>query len=445
MSHEPNPYPPTSRRIFLFGTGAAAGALALPTQSAPAGASTPTACERVEEALPVRWQGDYLPVVTPNSSALPFAIVDGRKVFHLRVEEVEHEFAPGLSAHCFGYNGRVHGPTIEAVEGDRVCIYVTNRLNVATTVHWHGLLVPNGMDGVGGLTQRPILPGETFRYEFELIQHGTYMYHSHHDEMTQMALGLMGLFVIHPRRPSGPPVERDYAYLLSEWKLEPGTRRPDPNEMTDFNLLTLNAKIAPATQPLVAQRGERVRIRIGNLSAMDHHPIHLHGHAFQVTETDGGVIPPAGRWPEVSVLVPVGSTRTIEFIAERSGDWALHCHMTHHVMTQMGHGVPNLIGVDHSELDARIEQVVPQFASMGQVRAGQPAQKGSADGTIPANSLPMIGTKGPFGLITMSGMFSLLQVREKLLDDGTAAPYEHPPGTIAREATDEELGRDGIV
>ena len=126
------------------------------------------------------------------------------KVFHLVAEEVEHEFAPGLKAHCWGYNGHVHGPTIEAVEGDRVRIYVTNHLPAPTSVHWHGLLLPNGMDGVAGLTQRAIKPGETFKYEFTLRQHGTHMYHSHHDEMTQMALGTVGLFVIHPRKPERP-------------------------------------------------------------------------------------------------------------------------------------------------------------------------------------------------------------------------------------------------
>ena len=165
------------------------------------------------------------------------------------------------------------------------------------------------MDGVGGLTQAPIEPGETFKYEFTVWQHGTFMYHSHHDEMTQMALGMMGMFVIHPREPSGPPPDRDFAFMLSEWKIEPGTTRPDPNEMTDFNVLTFNGAPFPAPRPLLAKLGDRVRIRFGNLSAMDHHPIHLHGHAWKIIETDGGPIPEAGQWPETTVLVPVGSTR----------------------------------------------------------------------------------------------------------------------------------------
>jgi hypothetical protein len=306
------------------------------------------------------------------------------------------------------------------------------------------MFVPNGMDGVGGLTQRAIHPGETFKYEFVLRQHGTYMYHSHHDEMTQMAMGMMGLFVIHPREPEADPPDRDYAYMLSEWKLEPGARRPDPNEMTDFNVLTLNAKISPATDTLVARTGERVRIRIGNLSAMDHHPIHLHGHSFIVTETDGGTIPEAGRWPEVSVLVPVGSTRTIELVADNPGDWALHCHMTHHVMTQMGHGIPNLIGVDPSLFDEKLEAVVPEYAGMGMAMHGGGGAH-AVDDSVPKNSLPMISARGPFGYVTMSGMFTVLKVRDQLQSGVTPGDYEHPPGTVADAATAEDLRADGIV
>ncbi|MFO1008890.1 MAG: copper oxidase [Planctomycetota bacterium] len=427
----------SSRREFLRRSGAATllGTVSLP---ALARASTLHAAESAEPLAPGLPGVDYTPVVTPNNVALPFRIVDGVKVFHLVAEAVTHEFAPGLVGECWGYNGRVHGPTIEAVEGDRVRIYVTNRLDAPTTVHWHGLAIPNGMDGVGGLTQRVIESGETFRYEFTLRQHGTYMYHSHHDEMTQMALGLMGLFVVHPRNPTGPRPDRDYAYLLSEWKLDPGTRRPDPNEMMDFNVLTLNGKIHPATEAMVARRGERVRIRIGNLSAMDHHPMHVHGHAFQVVETDGGVIPEAGRWPEVSVLVPVGSTRTIELVADNPGDWAFHCHMTHHVMTQMGHGIPNLVGVDPSLFDAALERVVPEYAEMGAQAAGE------EDDSVPKNSLAMIGGSGPFGYVTMSGMYTLLKVRDELPASGDPGWYEHPAGTVATAATEDELKRDGI-
>ena len=131
-------------------------------------------------------------MITPSSASLPWKIVDGVKVYHLIAEEMWHHFAPGLEAHCWGYKGRVHGPTIEAVEGDHIRIYLTNKLPAPTSIHWHGVHVPNGMDGVGGLNQRIIRPGETFKYEWVICQHGTFMYHSHHDEMTQMAMGQIG-------------------------------------------------------------------------------------------------------------------------------------------------------------------------------------------------------------------------------------------------------------
>ena len=269
-------------------------------------AATRSAHGAAERKLPPGRPGrDYLPVTVPNGAKLPWKIVDGVKVFHMVAEEVDHEIAPGLKALCWGYNGHVHGPVIEAVEFDRVRIYVTNRLQAPTTVHWHGILLPNGMDGVGGLTQKAIQPGETFKYEFTLHQSGTGMYHSHHDEMTQIALGLTGLFVIHPRRPRRR-VDRDFAIMLHEWRIDPGAKRPNPNEMTEFNVLTMNARAFPGTAPLVVRTGQRVRVRIGNLSPMDHHPIHLHGHQFRVTETDGGEIAESAQWPETTVLVPTG-------------------------------------------------------------------------------------------------------------------------------------------
>jgi hypothetical protein len=132
----------------------------------------------------------YTPVVMPNGATLPFETKGGVKVFHLIAEEItDHEFAPGLRCKVWGYNGRSPGPTIEAVEGDRVRIFVTNKLSEITSVHWHGLLLPNGMDGVTAITQPAIKPGETFKYEFTLRQHGTQMYHPHADEMIQIAMG----------------------------------------------------------------------------------------------------------------------------------------------------------------------------------------------------------------------------------------------------------------
>ena len=337
-NNHPNDKEAFSRRELITVAGALAGGALLvrggPVAAAHLAGSAPPGGRGGARAMsPGIADRDYQPVLVPNGTKLPWKIVDGVKVFHLIAEEVDHEFAPGLRARCWGYNGQVHGPVIEAVEFDRVRIYVSNRLPAATTVHWHGVLIPNGMDGVGGLNQKAIDPGETFKYEFTLHQSGTCMYHAHHDEMTQIGLGMTGMFVIHPRRRSR--VDRDFVLMLHEWRIDAGAKRPDPNEMMDFNVLTMNAKVFPATEPLVAKRGDRVRIRIGNLSPMDHHPIHLHGYQFRVTETDGGQIAEAAQMPETTVLVPVGSTRTIEFTADEPGDWAMHCHMTHHVMNRL--------------------------------------------------------------------------------------------------------------
>ena len=385
---------------------------------------------------------DYAPTVTPGGATLPWKLVDGVKVYHLVAEEVLHEFAPGLQGKCWGYNGRVHGPTLEAVEGDRVRIYVTNKLVAPTTIHWHGVYLPSGMDGVGGLSQRAIKPGETFKYEWTFRQHGTLMYHAHHDEMTQMAMGLLGMIVVHPRRPPpGYSVDRDFVIMLSEWKITPGTMRPDPNEMNDFNVLTMNAKVFPATAPLVCKQGERVRIRFGNLSAMDHHPIHLHGHYFKVVATDGGPIPAAGQWPETTVLVPTGSTRDVEFVADAAGDWALHCHMTHHVMNQMGHEMPNMIGVKPGHLDRRVTSLLPGYMTMGQTGMGEMGEMGMP---VPENSIPMVGARGPFDYITMGGMFTILKVRENLKNYEDPGWYDNPPGTVADLAQPADLARDGI-
>jgi manganese oxidase len=380
-------------------------------------------------------------VVTPNGSTLPFNVKRGVKVGHLIAAPLQHEFAPGLSAECWGYNGSTPGPTIEAVEGDRLRIYVTNRLPEPTTVHWHGIILRNGMDGVAGLNQRPIPVGETYVYEFTVREPGTYMYHPHFDEMTQMAFGMAGMFIVHPKSPRGPKVDRDFVLMTHEWRIEVGAKRPDPNEMTDFNVLTFNSKSFPATQPLLVGTGERVRIRYGNLSAMDHHPIHIHGLNFKVTATDGGYIPASAQIPETTVLVPVGSTRVIEFVPTEPGDWAMHCHMTHHVMTQMGHDLPSMVGAKTDELDRRMSKVLPSYMTMGTTGMGEMAEM---EMPIPPNSLPMRGAPGPFSYIDMGGMFSILKVRDKPTEKDAEGWYQHPEGSVAGPADVASMQRDGI-
>ncbi|MEO5676560.1 MAG: multicopper oxidase domain-containing protein, partial [Usitatibacter sp.] len=182
-----------SRRDFLTGAGVAVAATAVSRASLAALPEAPSMAKPdTQPPLMPNSGRPYNPVVTLNGWSLPWRMTNGVKEFHLVAEPVVRELAPGMKAHLWGYNGQSPGPTIEVVEGDRVRIFVTNRLPEHTTIHWHGQRLPNGMDGVGGLNQPHIPVGKTFVYEFEARRPGTFMYHPHADEMTQMAMGMMG-------------------------------------------------------------------------------------------------------------------------------------------------------------------------------------------------------------------------------------------------------------
>lgn len=426
-----------SRRQIL-GAGAAAGALVSTTGWArTANMSLPDApvmeSAATQPPLAPTAGRPYNPVCTLNGWSLPFRMNGDVKEFHLVAEPVERELADGTIAHLWGYNGQSPGPTIEAVEGERVRIFVTNRLPEHTSVHWHGLILPCGMDGVTGLTQPGIAPGKTFVYEFTLTKSGTHMYHPHGDEMVQMAMGMMGFFVIHPKDPDFMRVDRDYVFLLSAYDIDPGSYMPRVMEMTDFNLWTFNSRVFPAIDPLVAARGDRVRVRVGNLT-MTNHPIHMHGYHFEVTGTDGGWVRPEARWPEVTIDIPVGAMRAYEFDAEHEGDWALHCHKSHHTMNAMGHDVPTFIGADKSGVTRKIRLVQPEYMPMGTTGMAEMAEMSMP---LPDNTEPMMGGWGPFGSLEMGGMFTVMKVREGLAADDYADPgwFDHPPGTVAYEWT----------
>jgi manganese oxidase len=426
----------TNRRNFFHAAGATllgaaavsrAGAAVLPEavlQSSPATQLPP----------PPPNGRPYLPMVTLNGWSLPWRMKDGVKEFHLVAEPVVREIAPGMKANLWGYNGTSPGPTIEAVEGDRVRIFVTNKLPEVTSVHWHGVLLPSGMDGVTGLSQPPIAVGKTFMYEFVLQRPGTFMYHPHADETVQMAMGMMGLFIVHPKDARQMKVDRDFGFILNAYDVEPGSATPRVNTMLDFNLWTWNSRAFPGIDPFVARTGDRVRIRIGNLT-MTNHPIHMHGPHFEVTGTDGGWVPKSARWPEVTTDIAVGQMRAIEFNA-LAGDWAIHCHKSHHTMNAMGHNVPTMIGVDHRDVAKKITQLVPDYMVMGDKGMHDMAEM---EMPIPENTLPMMTGQGPFGPIGMGGMFSVVKVRDDVArgDYKDPGPYRHPAGTLASEYTAE--------
>lgn len=440
----------TSRRNFfkLAGAGIAATAVSKVALAALPEIVT-TAHADTQAPLHPATGKPYNPVVTLNGWSLPWRMNKGVKEFHLVAEPVIREIAPGMKAHLWGYNGQSPGPTIEVVEGDRVRIFVTNRLPEVTSVHWHGQRLPNGMDGVSGLTQPAIPVGKTYVYEFEAKRAGTFMYHPHADEMTQMAMGLMGSWITHPKNPKFMAVDRDFIFLLNAYDIEPGSYTPKINTMLNFNLWTWNSRAFPGIDPLVVRKNDKVRIRIGNLT-MTNHPIHLHGHEFQVTGTDGGWVPASAHWPEVTTDIGVGQMRAIEFVASELGDWSFHCHKSHHTMNAMGHDVPTLLGVKQGDLVKKINNLIPDYMPMGETGMHEMSDMASMmDMPLPENTLPMMTGQGQFGPINMGGMFSLLKVREGLAksDFKDPGPYQHPKNTVAYEFNGEvpEVQRQTVV
>lgn len=291
-------------------------------------------------------------VIAPNLTFASYQTVGGVKRFFLRAEEVHQTLVGGLTIRAWGYNGSTPGPVILVMEGERVQVVLQNRLPDDTAIHWHGLVVPNDMDGVPELgAGRVAKSGQSVTYDFVVQQSGTFMYHAHVMDAKQEMMGLGGMLIALPRHPE--PVNRQYVLLLQEWAVNlgtmdsmgemsgmsmastmSGTQAPphdllpiDPMSM-DFNYFTLNGKAFPDTSPLRVRMGERIRIRLGNLS-MDSHPMHLHGHVFQVAAADGNPITLPVQ--KSTINVAPGETWDIDFVANNPGVWAFHCHKPHHM------------------------------------------------------------------------------------------------------------------
>ena len=327
-----------SRRSFLqralaLGTGV----LALPTiVSAESRQGLPEARSTSHpDNNPKHSSEPTVSVVTPDIPNLACTLDRDVKVFHLVAEPVKQQILPCKALDLWGFNGSAPGPTIQVNQGDRVRIVVDNHLPEPTSMHWHGFEIPFDMDGGPGVSQEPIKPGGRFVYEFTLHQEGTYFYHSH--MAMQEMMGMLGAFIMHPKQPYRPAVDKDFLIALQEYAVLPSNTVPNSMNM-EFNWLVINGKAGPAITPLIVRLGDRVRIRTINLG-MDHHPIHLHGHTFQVTGTEGGRIPEAAWIPGNTVLVGAAQARDIEFVANNPGSWMLHCHLPHHMMNQMSSNV----------------------------------------------------------------------------------------------------------
>jgi hypothetical protein len=279
--------------------------------------------------------GASIPVNTPDVRDLPFKMDGDVKVFNLVAEPVKHEILPGKVIDLWGYNGSAPGPTIQVNQGDRVRIVFDNHLPEPSSVHWHGFEIPEAMDGVPGIGQKPVAPGGRFVYEFTLHQEGTYFYHSH--MAMQEMLGMLGAFIMHPQQAYTPAVASDHVILLQEYAVLPNNTVPNTMNM-EYNWLTFNGKASPAATPIMVRQGDRVRIRLINLG-MDHHPIHLHGFTFWITGNEGARLPEAQWMRRNTVLVGVAQAQDIEFDAIYPGSWMLHCHLPHHMMNQMSSNV----------------------------------------------------------------------------------------------------------
>src|SRR6202043_184375 len=328
----------SSRRGFLqnvlAGAGIFASARVLPAQEMQMPGDVPGMKMKAKKETPHDHDSSVL-AESPDIPNLPFHMDGNVKEFHLIAEPVKQEIVPGRVVDLWGYNGSAPGPTIQVNQGDRVRVIVDNHLPEATSMHWHGFEVPADMDGAPGSSQDPIAPGGRFVYEFTLRQEGTYFYHSH--MAMQEMMGMIGAFVMHPKNAYKPRVDKDFVIILQEYAVLPNINVPNSMNM-EFNWLTFNGKAGPATTPLIVRHGERVRIRLINLG-MDHHPIHLHGHQFVVTGTEGGRQPESTWGPGNTVLVGVAQSRDVEFVANNLGDWMLHCHLPHHMMNQMSSNV----------------------------------------------------------------------------------------------------------
>ncbi len=279
------------------------------------------------------------PITAPNVGApgadqggqpLDFRLEDGVKVFELTAQAVKWKLMDGVEATAYTYNGTVPGPLIRVTESDRVRVIIKNELPVPTTIHWHGVEVPNAIDGVPGMTQEPIQPGETFTYEFTAKPAGTFMYHSHYDGDIQVGAGLYAPFIIDPREPESNPPVVDKTLMISEWRISGGrTYAAMPMSGSEPNFFTINGKAFPSTETITVKKGDVVRLRLIAIGQFIH-PMHLHGFSFKIVATDGHPVPEIAQLTKDTISVAPGERYDIEFVASEPGQWMLHCHILHH-------------------------------------------------------------------------------------------------------------------
>jgi FtsP/CotA-like multicopper oxidase with cupredoxin domain len=294
---------------------------------------TPAEAMRDMAAVDPRAVQYVAPADARGDQELPPRIEDGVKVYDLEASVIEWNILSNQPMMAYAFNHQVPGPRLRVTEGDRVRINVTNNLPESTTVHWHGLILPNAMDGPAEITQEPIAPGETFTYEFTTEQRGTYFYHSHDHVDRQQALGLYGALIIDPRDPADAAYDYDHDLVIQvqEWLEREGYTYPAmPMEGALPNFFTINGKAYPETETVRMRVGEKLRVRFIGSSSGFIHPMHIHGGPFQIVETDGYPVPEAGQWIKDTVNVGPGERYDVIWEAREPGKWLIHCHINHH-------------------------------------------------------------------------------------------------------------------
>lgn len=275
------------------------------------------------------------PAMSPDAQGnqpLEPTTVDGVKEFQLTAGVIRWNILPDVQVSAYAYNQQVPGPLIRVTAGDEVRFNVTNQLPEPTSVHWHGLVLPNKMDGAAGVTQPPIEPGETFTYEFTVPDTpGTYFYHTHFEGDRQQPLGLYGAFIIDGTDQSVVTHDHEYIVQLGEWRVVDGQTYP-AMELDGMlpNYFTINGKAFPETDTIRMKVGETLLVRfIGTGQFI--HPMHIHGGPFTIVATDGNRVPETARIQKDTVLVGPGERYDVLWSANEPGKWLMHCHINHHI------------------------------------------------------------------------------------------------------------------
>lgn len=381
--------------------------------------------------------------------------------FTLEAVEAQIDLAPGVTVRAWTYNGQLPGPELRVREGDTVRVLVKNSLPVPTTIHWHGIDLVNNMDGVPGVTQDPIMPGETYTYQFVAKPAGTRWYHSHQDPEVQVPLGLYGPLIVEPRevvpaagQPAPVKYDREYTVLLQEWALgltpevalglEGALPPKTHSKELDHDLFLMNGRIGEAIPPLVIKPGQRIRIRLINAGSLVH-SIHLHGHQFKIIATDGNPVPPAAQLTKDTVTIGPAERYDLEVAGDNPGHWMFHCHMEHH----MANGMMTMLmyeGYQAPQLATGHLQHLP--AGAGSTASADPATAGArvamtdnrfgpAAITVPAGTTVAWNNQGAnvHTITSLDGLF----------DSGAITPGTSFAYTFARPGTYRVICRQHLL